>query len=380
MQHNRHIGVIFGGRSGEHEVSLASARSILAALDPQKYTVTQIGITKDGVWLGSSGKENVLDAFLKGDTSALVPVTLLPDPTHPNVYTVKHKSNTDSAQGEDVVRYLSSLDVVFPVLHGTYGEDGTLQGLLELNSIAYVGAGVVGSAVGMDKGIFKDVMRAHNLPVLDWTVVTRSVIEQDLDRAIQQALAVAPFPLFVKPANLGSSVGISKCSSRADLVEGLMDAARYDRRVIIERGIQAREIEISVLGNEDAIVSEPGEIIPSREFYSYEAKYIDNRSELIIPASLPVETVRKIKELAILAYRIIDCAGMARVDFFLDKKDGNLFISELNTIPGFTQISMYPKLWEASGILYSQLVDRLIELALQRKAERDHTIYKRMDN
>jgi D-alanine-D-alanine ligase len=232
---------------------------------------------------------------------------------------------------------------------------------------------VLGSAVGMDKALFKDVMRAHRLPVLESALLLRSEIEADIETALAKAEAAAPYPLFVKPANLGSSVGVSKVRSRSDLLEGLLDAARYDRRVLVERGVQAREIEVSVLGNDAPQVSLPGEIIPGEEFYSYNAKYHDDRSRLLIPAPLPAEITAELQEIALRAYQAIDCAGMARVDFLLDKDNGKLYLSEVNTIPGFTSISMYAKLWEASGISYPELVDRLIELALERKAQRDRT-------
>jgi len=380
------IGVIFGGRSGEHEVSLMSARSVLAALDPHKYIVTQIGITHTGEWLAG---ENVLDALVGGDPElrtlvpergnlrALSPATLLPDPTYKGLQVLR---TTDSGQ---ILETLTDLDVVFPVLHGTFGEDGTIQGLLELADMAYVGAGVVGSAVGMDKGIFKDVMHSQGVPVVESVVVLRSEIETNMPDVLSKAESFsalkysarrqAAYPLFVKPANLGSSVGITKCLSRSDLVEGLLEAARYDRRVLIERGVNGREIEVSVLGNDDPQASVPGEILPSREFYSYEAKYVDGTSGLLIPAPIPERTADQVRELAVRAYRAIDCAGMARVDFLLDKDSGELYLNEVNTIPGFTQISMYPKLWEASGLPYPALVDRLVELALERKAERDRT-------
>ena len=248
------------------------------------------------------------------------------------------------------------------------------QGLIELADAAYVGAGVVGSAVGMDKGIFKDVMRANDIPVVDWVILRRSEIEQDMEAAIRKAETLGAYPMFVKPANLGSSVGITKCNSRADLGEGLMDAATFDRRILIERGVvNAHEIEVSVLGNDDPIASVPGEVLPSREFYSYESKYIDGTSGLVIPAPLVAETIEHIRDLAVRAYKAIDCAGMARVDFFVEKESGRVILNELNTLPGFTSISMYPKLWNASGLSYPQLVDRLIELALSRKAERDAT-------
>jgi D-alanine-D-alanine ligase len=347
-----------------------SARSVLSAIDPTKYRVTQIGINHDGSWLVG---ENVLEAMTRELSESLMPATVMPDPTHHDLYRINR-----TQQGELLER-LTELDIVFPVLHGTFGEDGTIQGLFEMADVAYVGAGVLGSSLGMDKGVFKDVMRAHNIPIVESLVVTRSEIEHDLDSVIGRVVDLAGFPLFVKPANLGSSVGITKCLSRSDLMEGIFEAARFDRRVIIERGVNAREIEISVLGNENPKVSVPGEIIPSREFYSYEAKYVDDRSELLIPAPIPPEITKRVQELAVRAYVAIDCSGMARVDFLLEKDHTgkselkDLFLSEVNTIPGFTKISMYPKLWEASGLPYPNLIDRLIELGMERKADRDRT-------
>lgn len=361
------VGVLFGGRSGEHEVSLMSARSVLAALDRSKYTIFEVGITHEGTWLVGEG---VLDALASGQPSSAALAACLPDPTNAGLYALK------GDPGDYHLDLVSDLDVVFPVLHGTFGEDGTLQGLLEMAGLPYVGAGVLGSSVGMDKGIFKDVMVANQIPVLDTVVILRSEIELDLDKALGQAEAVAPYPLFVKPANLGSSVGVSKCRSRSDLVEGLVDAAQYDRRILVQRGIEAREIEVSVLGNDSPEASVPGEVVPSREFYSYEAKYLDNRSELLIPAPLSRSLTAQIRDLAVRAYRAIDCAGMARVDFFMDKNTQELFLGEVNTLPGFTSISMYPKLWEASGLPYPQLLDRLIELALERKSDRDRTNWR----
>jgi D-alanine-D-alanine ligase len=358
------VGVIFGGRSGEHEVSLMSARSVLAALDPERYLVTEIAITHAGAWMTD---DNLLKSMVEGKYASLNPVALLPDPTLPGLYALKAGNHTS------IFELLSELDVVFPVLHGTFGEDGTIQGLFEMANLAYVGAGVLGSSVGMDKGVFKDVMHSNNVPIADYRIFLRREIEGELDQVAEKAEAVAPYPLFVKPANLGSSVGISKCKSRSDLVEGLLDAARFDRRVLVERGINAREIEISVLGNDDPYASIPGEIIPAAEFYSYDAKYYDDRSQAVIPAQLPDEVTRQVQELAVKAFKAVDCCGMARVDFLLDRETGQLYLNELNTIPGFTQISMYPKLWLASGLTYPELVDRLIELALQRKAESDRT-------
>jgi D-alanine-D-alanine ligase len=360
------IAVLFGGRSGEHEVSLMSARSVLSALDPEKYEITQIGITKDGVWLAG---ENVLEALDKGQTEdkKLKQVVIIPDKNHNRLWEIQ---NIDSTW---FLEPFTSVDVVFPVLHGTFGEDGTLQGLLELSDLAYVGAGVTGSSVGMDKGIFKDVMRANGIPTVESVIVLRREIEKDLETVLRKSEAVAPYPLFVKPANLGSSVGITKCNTHADLGEGLLEAAAYDRRVLVERGLNAREIEISVLGNDSPQASVAGEILPSREFYSYESKYVDGTSSLLIPAPIPQGTAEKIRQMAVTAYKAIDCAGMARIDFFIEKTTGEIYLNEVNTIPGFTSISMYPKLWEASGLPYSKLVDRLVELALERKTDRDQT-------
>lgn len=355
------VAVIFGGRSGEHDVSLMSARSVLSVLDPAKYDVTQIGITHEGKWLTG---EDVVGKFESGKAEGLEQVVISPDPSLHGIYVLR---NTYYVK-------LTDIDVYFPVLHGTFGEDGTIQGLFEMADAAYVGAGVTGSAVGMDKGVFKEVMRAIGVPTAESIIALRSEIEKNMNAVIEKAEQVSAYPLFTKPANLGSSVGVTKCRTRSDLQEGLMEAALYDRRVLIERGVaDAREIEVSVLGNDEPRASVPGEILPSREFYSYESKYVDGTSGLLIPAPLPQETTARIQELALRAYKAIDCAGMARVDFFLDKDSGKVYLNELNTIPGFTRISMYPKLWEASGMTYSELVDRLIELALQRKAERDRT-------
>lgn len=355
------VMVMMGGRSGEHEVSLNSARSVLAVLDPEKYEVIQVGITHAGVWLSG---ENVLEALSSGQTGGLTRVTLLPYPGSRTLYAIR----------EAGLEALAEIDVVFPILHGTFGEDGTLQGLLELADLPYVGAGVLASAVGMDKALFKDVMRMYSVPVLPSLLVTRAQLEHDVPGIIAQTEALSAYPVFTKPANLGSSVGVTKCRNRSDLMEGLMEAARYDRRVLVERGLdKPREIEVAVLGNEQAAASLPGEVIPCDDFYSYRAKYLDDNSELIIPVQLSPEQTAQIQQIAVRAYQAIDGAGMGRIDFLLDRQSGELFVSEINTIPGFTRISMYPKLWAASGIPYSELVDRLIELALERKAERDRT-------
>ena len=364
------VGVIFGGRSGEHEVSLRSARSIMDAIDREKYEVLPIGITKEGRWITGPDPWQTLAS---GEDET-IPAALLAEPGDPTLKAI------EPAPDETVkrLRDIAPVDVIFPVLHGPFGEDGTLQGLLELADIPYVGAGVVGSAVGMDKAIFKAVMIAHRIPVLPYRLVLRSQWEAKPEAVIRDLEADLNYPMFVKPANLGSSVGVNRATDRAALVAGLNDAARYDRRLVIEQGIPAREIEVSVLGNDDPIASIPGEIVPGDEFYSYADKYINDAARLLIPAPLDDETVARVQELAIRAYQAIDCAGLARVDFLLDRTSNELWMNEVNTIPGFTSISMYPKLWEASGIPYPELIDRLIQLALERHAEksRNKTSYE----
>ncbi|HFC10375.1 MAG TPA: D-alanine--D-alanine ligase [Chloroflexi bacterium] len=364
MSQKIHLVVLFGGRSGEHEVSLMSARSVLEALKPERYEIIPVGVTKEGRWLASP---DALEAFTSGRLEGLTPVTLLPDPSRPGLW---------QWEGE-VLKPYAPVDVVFPVLHGTFGEDGTLQGLLELADVAYVGAGVVGSAVGMDKGVFKDVMRAHGLPLAEYVVLSRREVEEDAEAAADRCEALAPYPLFVKPANLGSSVGITKAHNRAELLAGLRLAARYDRRLVVERGLDAREIEVAVLGNAEPRASLPGEVVPGEEFYSYEAKYEDETSQLFIPAPLSAGQTARVRELAVAVYQAIDCAGMARVDFLLERTSGVFYINEVNTLPGFTQISMYPKLWEATGLPYSDLLDELVALAQERKRERDRTRWER---
>lgn len=370
-QPKRIIAVLFGGRSGEHEVSLMSARSVLSVIDHSQYSVVEIGITHEGAWLTG---QNTLAAFEKGLTEDLHPVNLLPDPSRPGLTIVKNFVSENNLPGKEIS---IPVDVYFPILHGTNGEDGTVQGLLEMADVAYVGAGVIGSAVGMDKGLFKDVMIANNIPVVKSIVVLRSEIKGNLEQVIRRAEETGPYPLFIKPANLGSSVGITKCRSRSDIAEGLLEAAAYDRRILIERGIpNPREIEISVLGNDNPLASIPGEIIPGADFYSYEAKYLSSSSEIRIPAKLSDAQSAQVKALALRAFKAIDCCGMARVDFLLDPQTEEIFLSEINTIPGFTKISMYPKLWEASGMSYSSLVNQLLELAFERKADRDQSSHE----
>lgn len=353
------VGVLFGGRSGEHEVSLTSAKGIMAAMDPTKYEVVPIGITKAGQWLTGEKVHQQLLAAAAG---------------HPIIEAEARRAAGEPAAETAIlalgVAETGGLDVVFPVLHGPFGEDGTIQGFLELVDVPYVGAGVTASATGMDKAITKDVFRAHGLPIVTHRVFLRRQWQQAPEQVIAECEAAMPYPMFVKPVNLGSSVGIHKAKNRVDLQAGLADAARYDRKLIVEQGIEAREIEVSVLGNDEPIASLPGEIIPSREFYSYAAKYLDNQSELLIPAPLSPEHTDLIQKLAIMAFQALDCAGLARCDFLLEKATGEVFVNELNTMPGFTPISMYPKLWEASGLSYPALIDRLIELALERHEDK----------
>lgn len=360
-------GILFGGRSGEHEVSLNSARSVINVMDPEKYNLTLIGISHSGAWFTGP---NVLDDLQAGRLDGLTPVTFLTRAGEHILYALE-----TAPGGRQALVPLADLDVIFPVLHGTYGEDGTLQGMLEMLDIAYVGAGVLGSAVGMDKGLFKDLLRANGIPMLETLTVNRFEIANDLPGIVAATEKLGAYPLFVKPANLGSSVGITRCRGRSELVEGIQEAACFDRRVVIERGlVNPLEVEVSVLGNEDPQASIPGQIRPSDEFYTYNAKYIDGLSELIIPARLPAETTARVRELAVRAFRIADCAGMARADFLVTPDTFQVYLNEINTIPGFTQISMYPKLWEASGLPYPALIDRLIELAFERKAQKDQTI------
>ena len=373
MKRKIRVGVIFGGRSSEHEVSLMSARSVMAAMDKTKYEIIPIGITKTGRWLTSGDPMLQLTAGSAAAETPQLPQEAAP-PEAPDG-APKSEALVAIAGASSPARPspISEIDVIFPVLHGPYGEDGTIQGLLELADIPYVGAGVLASAVGMDKVLFKDLMRAHNIPVADYRLVLRSRSQREPEAVIDELEAAFPYPMFVKPANLGSSVGVTKAHNRAELAAGLAEAAQYDRRLLVERGLDAREIEVSVLGNEDPIASVPGEIIPSREFYDYAAKYLDNASELLIPAPIPPETAERARELALRVYRAVDGAGMARVDFLLERTTGELYVGEINTIPGFTAISMYPKLWEASGIPYSELIDRLIQLALERHAQKQRS-------
>lgn len=363
MEDRIRVGLIFGGRSGEHEVSLMSAQGVLNAIDQNKYEVVPIGITKDGRWLASGDPMKALSSGVVAESN---PALLLPEPSQRGLLRLE-----DREQGEALTAVrVSHLDVVFPILHGPYGEDGTVQGLLELAGIAYVGAGVAASAVGMDKVLFKHIMRAQGLPVVPYLVIKRKTWEQDPDETLARIESEIGYDCFVKPANLGSSVGISKAHGPDELRAALDEAARYDRKLVVEVAVDAREIEVSVLGNDQPIASIPGEIVPCNEFYDYAAKYLDGESDLLIPAPIPEETAELIQKLAVASYLAIDCAGMARADFLLDRQTGHVYVNELNTLPGFTPISMYPKLWKASGISYPELIDRLIELALERHADK----------
>lgn len=352
------VGVLFGGRSGEHEVSLRSARAVMDHLDPTKYDIVPIGITKQGRWLAGGDPWQQLATGEGPPTTA--PVTLIGEPGQRSLVPL------EAEQG----RGLAALDVIFPVLHGPYGEDGTMQGLFDLADIPYVGAGVMGSAVGMDKAIFKAVMLAHDIPILPYRLVGRSEWEANAETTLDQLEATFTYPMFVKPANLGSSVGVSRAIDRPSLHAALNEAARFDSRLVIEQGIDAREIEISVLGNEVPSASVPGEVIPGDDFYSYEDKYINTASRAVIPAELTAEQHAEVTDLALRSFLAIGCYGLARVDFLLERQTGKIYMNEVNTMPGFTSISMYPKLWQATGMSYADLLDRLIELAFERHADR----------
>ena len=355
------VGVIFGGRSGEHEVSLASAASVIRALDPEKYEAVPIGITKDGRWLVGTGAQKMLPEVLKSGERVWLP----PDPTSATLVPM-----TPSAEHPAV-----SVDVVFPVLHGTFGEDGTVQGLLELAGLPYVGAGVLASSVGMDKDVQKRLFAEAGLPIVPFIAVRRSEWERDRVKVIREIKRKFRFPVFVKPATLGSSVGMTRVKAAHELIGAIDAAAEFALKIMIERCVNAREIEVSVLGNDDVRASIPGEILPHREFYDYTAKYLEQGTQLLIPAPLTKKQVATFQDYAVRAFRSIEGTGMARCDFFLEKKTGKIFINEVNTIPGFTSISMYPKMWEASGLPYPKLIDRLIELAFELHREKARTKY-----
>ncbi len=339
------VGVLFGGRSGEHEVSLASAASVIRGLDPDKYEAVPIGITKDGHWLIGEGAAKMLPDILKSGRR----VMLTADPTEAALMPLD--------RGAGAQRF----DVMFPVMHGTFGEDGTIQGMLELAGLPFVGAGVLGSSIGMDKDVSKRLCEAAGIPVVPWVTVQRWRWEKEPAEVKAEIEQAFPYPVFVKPATLGSSVGMTKVHNAEELGPALDFACEFGMKILVEKAVSAREIEVSVLGNHEPQASVPGEIVPHREFYDYTAKYLEEGTQLLIPADLKPPQVKKIQTMAVEAFRVLELSGMARVDFFLEKKGIKIYLNEVNTIPGFTSISMYPKLWEASGIPFRELIDKLIE-------------------
>jgi D-alanine-D-alanine ligase len=374
------IGVVYGGRSGEHEVSVASAASIIKHLDRGRYDPVPIRIEKDGRWTLADKPPSVIKAAEVIESARLQAARptrpgreahLIAHPGDDTVLTIERRDGGE--QGTSAVVTGLGLDVIFPVLHGPYGEDGTVQGLLELANVPYVGAGVLGSAVGMDKAVMKQLFAAHGLPQVKYVVTIRREWERDGESVTARVERELGYPVFVKPANLGSSVGISKARNADELAEAVRLAAEFDRKIVIEAAVpKAREIEVAVLGNDDPEASIAGEIVPSREFYDYEAKYLDEGSKALIPAPITDAQMQQVRSMSIAAYRAVDGAGMSRVDFLMDGETGALYLNEVNTIPGFTTISMYPKLWEATNLPYPELIDRLISLALERHAEKQH--------
>src|SRR5712692_8452542 len=393
------VGILFGGRSGEHEVSLLSAASVLNAIDKNKFEVVPIGITKEGRWLTAGEAQRMLHgqppdegrhlragdpestpgaAVLASGEAVVVP----PEPVHRGSGSSMVPFQTDTALARRATDRAINVDVIFPVLHGTFGEDGTMQGLLELADIPYVGAGVLGSAAGMDKDIMKSLFIAAGIPIVKHVTILRSDWEKQPKRVEKLVERKLKYPVFVKPANLGSSVGISKAHNRKELGPAIEEAARFDRKIVIEQGVggkknKAREIECSVLGNDQPAASLPGEIVPGKEFYDYNAKYLDEGSELIIPAKLSKAETKRVQELAVAAFRAVDCSGLARVDFLMDPTSRKIYLNEINTMPGFTAISMYPKLWAASGLAYPDLIERLIRLGQERHEEKKRNQYSR---
>jgi D-alanine-D-alanine ligase len=395
------VGILFGGRSGEHEVSLLSAASVLNAIDKTKYEVVPIGITKDGRWLTAEHAERLLRgeqqaslhsspekhlragdpdwtpgaAVLATGESVVVP----PEPARHDTALAPFQTDANLRRSADRA---INVDVIFPVLHGTFGEDGTIQGLLELADIAYVGAGVLGSSAGMDKDIMKSLFRAAGLPIVKHATVLRSQFERELKKVEKRVESKLKYPVFVKPANLGSSVGISKAHDRKELGPAIAEAAKFDRKIVIEEGVggkknKARELECAVLGNDDPKASIAGEVVPCKEFYDYDAKYLVEGSDLVIPAKITKAEMKTVQRLAVAAFQAVDCTGLARVDFLMDPKSRKIFVNEINTMPGFTAISMYPKLWAASGVSYPELIDRLIQLGIERHQDKKRNQYSR---
>jgi D-alanine-D-alanine ligase len=392
------VGVLFGGRSGEHEVSLLSAASVLQAMDKQKYEAVPIGITKEGRWVTADHAERLLRGetapeprrLRAGDPEATPGAALLargeaiivpPVPSQGRSGMVPFQTEAEAPARRWTDRAID-VDVVFPVLHGTFGEDGTIQGLLELADLPYVGAGVLGSAAGMDKDVMKQLFRAAGLPIVKHVTILRRDWQGERKRVQRLVERALKYPVFVKPANLGSSVGISKAHDGKELPAAIDEAAKFDRKIVIEQGVggqkqKARELECSVLGNDRPEASLPGEVVPVKEFYDYAAKYLEEGSELLIPAPLTKTETKKVQDMAVRAFRAVDCSGLARVDFLMEPRSRRIYVNEINTLPGFTSISMYPKLWGASGLPYPQLIDRLIQLALERHGDKRKNQYSR---
>ena len=395
------VGILFGGRSGEHEVSLLSAASVLNAIDKTKYEVVPIGITKEGRWLTAEHAERLLKgdagegaratqatALRAGDPEATPGAALLaagesvvvpPEPARRDAGLAPFQTDANLRRAADRA---INVDVIFPVLHGTFGEDGTIQGLLELADIAYVGAGVLGSSAGMDKDVMKSLFRAAGLPLVKHVTVLRGEFERDPKKVKKLVESKLKYPVFVKPANLGSSIGISKARDGKELGPAIVEAAKFDRKIVIEEGVggkknKARELEVAVLGNDDPQASVAGEIVPCKEFYDYDAKYLVEGSEAVIPAKITSTEMKTVQRLAIAAFRAVDCSGLARVDFLMEPKSRKIFVNEINTMPGFTAISMYPKMWAASGVAYPDLIDRLIQLGIERHEDKKRNQYSR---
>jgi D-alanine-D-alanine ligase len=387
------VGILFGGRSGEHEVSLLSAASVLQAIDRKKYEVVPIGITKEGRWVTAAHAERLLSGeqpepkhLRAGDPAATPAAAVLRRgesvlvPPVPSQALVPFERDA-SAIAPSAPDHVLSVDVIFPVLHGTFGEDGTIQGLFELAGIAYVGSGVLGSATGMDKDVMKRLFASAKLPIVRHVTFLRGEWTQAPKKIRARIESALRYPVFVKPANLGSSVGITKAHNSKELGPAIETAAQFDRKIVVEQGVggkrgKARELEVAVLGNDAPEASVVGEVVPIKEFYDYEAKYLSEGSDLIVPARLTHTQTKQVREMAIAAFRACDCAGLARVDFLMEPGPrGRIFVNEINTLPGFTSISMYPRLWAASGVPYPKLIDRLIRLALDRRADQDRNRY-----
>jgi len=397
------VGILFGGRSGEHEVSLLSAASVLNAIDKTKYEVVPVGITKDGRWLTAEHAERLLKGQKQADRSdrptrvtplragdpeatpgaavlaAGASVVVPPEPSRRETGLAPFQTDANLRRASDRA---INVDVIFPVLHGTFGEDGTIQGLLELADIAYVGAGVLGSSAGMDKDVMKSLFRAAGLPIVKHVTVLRGQFEREPKKVQKLVESKVKYPVFVKPANLGSSVGISKAHDHRELGPAIAEAAKFDRKIVIEEGVggkknKAREIEVAVLGNDNPKASIAGEIVPCKEFYDYDAKYLSEGSEAVIPAKITKAEMKTVQRLAIAAFQAVDCTGLARVDFLMDPKSRKIFVNEINTMPGFTAISMYPKMWAASGVSYPELIDRLVQLGIERHVDKKRNQYSR---